>query len=115
MKVIKVPKPILLVNPETDKETGVSRSFADYLKCLPLSDLRWVSTYDHLKLRQSIREKIVGDKEVVELTQDEWRALMDCVRSPRLAYQADPQTVGQLIPFMDAIVNAEDSNVTANT
>jgi hypothetical protein len=131
MRHITVPSDVVLVHPHTSEpllqDNGNPEapvSFKRFLSSL-LSNPMWIESYDNLKSAKVIEDAIKTMNGTLSLPNDEWARLEVAAKHPRMVivsaagptivsgYGFHPQVSAQLLPLVEAVVNAtlsEDKN-----
>lgn len=129
-KFIKVPNPILLCDPLTgaplkdNKDEEVT--FKDFVMKL-MSNPIWMESYPRVRSANAIMEQLKLGKSVMVLDEEDWNTLKGAAENPKqlinnqftgaqtvTGYGWIPTCVPQLLPFIEAIVNASDKEPSEN-
>lgn len=109
MRYIPVPQAITLTDPVTG-DTGQMITFNQFVFHTLLNDAAFGNGYDSLKVGASIRKAVNESRETgtVKLDENDWENLVNVIKYPRNGFVGlMPVAVAQLLPFMDAIIEAQ--------
>ena len=110
IKVIVTPEPLQLRVPQPNgSEAEEEYPFSNFIQTL-LSQPRWGKDYKAIKVGVSIEKKVSeaspGDE--ILLSDEDWKLLRDSAAEPESGYGLHPYLLRQILPFFDAIVEAEE-------
>jgi len=114
-RYVIVPDPIMLHDPVTKEplkdEKGESKpqKFSEFIGKL-LFHPKWAENYKNIKSARAIDKEFANGAGVVQLAEEDWKKLHDLVENPsggQYGYHA--AVMPQLLPFLDAIMEAKDS------
>ena len=114
IKYITIPEPITLVEPTTKEplkdEKGETKpvAFSDFIGKLLFNPM-WAENYKSIKSAKAIDKAFSAANGVVQLAEEDWKKLKDLVENPKQGYGYHAAVMPQLLPFLDAIVEAKDS------
>lgn len=113
-RYIIVPEPILLVEPATKEplkdEQGETKpqTFADFIGKLLFNPM-WAENYKNIKSAKAIDKAVSKNEKVVQLAEEDWKKLKDVAENPKGSYGYHVAVMPQLLPFLDAIMEAKDA------
>lgn len=116
MRNIKVPKPIVLKNPVTDEdmldEKGRPRvvPFREFIMFVPLADPTWLSSIENVESGVKIAKLVkVFTEGLLPIEDGDFDKLKKTLEKPTTGQLAgfNPQVMGQLLEFFDAVREAE--------
>lgn len=117
IKYIIVPEPIKLLDPLskevlTDEKGDEAKpvTFADFL-AKQLFTPMWGENYKNAKSARAIERACEASNGVIQLAEEDWKKLRDALDSPTETpkYGFHPAVVRQLLPFIDAVMDAKDT------
>lgn len=125
-KFIRVPAPVNMVDPLTgnplkNQKDSNTVKFKDFVMTLMNNPL-WMESYLRVRSANMIMEQLKLDNNVMVLDEDDWTALKTAVENPKqlvnstfgaqtvIGYGWVPSCTPQLLPFIEAIICAEDKN-----
>ena len=111
-RVIPVPAPIAVVIGKDADGKPVTRSieFAAFVVESLLEDRRWGLDRTNLKRAAEVERAVIGESMSVRVSDLAWELLRDVASKPQFGPQGVGYAAGfgrQLLPFIDAICNAE--------
>ena len=101
MKFIKVPE--LAISTEGMEPTN----FKEFLCAVVLNDEVFGSGYQALKAATHIETAVECSNGVLEIHEADYKYLRAAIENPKPGY--NPRVARQLLPFLDAIANAQDA------
>lgn len=127
-RYIKVPDPVVLKNPEgeplveSDGTPKAPLTLKDIILKLMHNPL-WTESYNNIRAADAINRAVEKADGVIVLSEEDWKKLETAVQNPRtvvlgsggsqvivgLGYH--PAIVTQVLPLLDAIVNASSKPV----
>jgi hypothetical protein len=125
-RYVIVPEPITLLEPTTKEplkdEKGVVKpiAFYDFISKL-LFNPKWAENYKAIKAAKAIDKEFSGcindafgknGPGMVKLAEEDWKRLHDLVENPNGQYGYHSAVMPQLLPFLDAIMEASDKEPT---
>jgi len=115
IKYVTVPEPIMLHDPVTKEELkdekGVAKpqKFSDFIGKLLFNPM-WAENYKNIKSAKVIDEAFSNGSEVVQLAEEDWKKLKELIENPKqTGYGYHAAVMPQLLPFLDAIMEAKDA------
>lgn len=114
IKYVTVPEPIMLHDPVTKEdlkdEKGETKpqKFSDFIGKLLFNPM-WAENYKNIKSAKAIDKAFSNGSGVVQLAEEDWKKLKDLVENPKSGYGYHAAVMPQLLPFLDAIMDAKDS------
>ena len=120
IRYVIIPKPIALVDPSSkkplldapDKPTAPV-TFSDFVGKLLFNPI-WAENYKNIKSAKAVERAVDGAEPgtVATLAEEDWKKLRDIVENPKGGYGYHAAVMPQLLPFLDAIMEAEDKKTT---
>lgn len=115
MRYVKIPEPITLLEPTTKEplkdEKGETKpqKFSDFIGKLLFNPM-WAENYKNIKSARAIDRAFekAEPSTVVPLAEEDWKKLKDLVENPKGGYGYHAAVMPQLLPFLDAIIEASD-------
>jgi hypothetical protein len=113
IKHVIVPTPITLVEPTTkeplknDKGEIRPESLKDFVVKL-LFNPNWAENYKAIKSASAIDKAFSSKGPVVQVAEEDWKRLKDCLENPKGGYGYHTAVLPQLLPFFEAILHASD-------
>lgn len=106
-RVIIVPEPLELKVPGAQTEEYSFQSFVQTL----LSQPHWGKDYKAVRTGVSIENKVADAKpgSKIELAEADWELLRKSAETPENGFGLHPILLRQMLPFMDAVVQAEEA------
>jgi len=122
LKYITIPAAITLLEPTTKDplkdEKGIVKpvAFYDFIGKL-LFNPKWAENYKAIKAAKAIDRAFEKTQPgaVVQLAEEDWKRLHDLVENPSGQYGYHAAVMPQLLPFLDAIMEAGDKEPTPPT
>lgn len=117
-KYILNPGPVTLCNPADEQpiENADPISLGKFIRGSLLADQHWVSDLTWLRAKNAVMRATKpskGDQPYIELEADVYEKLVQVARNPQNGYQGySPFLFDQLLPFVEAIVDAKDKPPT---
>jgi len=114
IKYIAIPDPITLVEPTTKEplkdEKGETKpvAFSDFIG-KQLFNPMWAENYKNIKSAKAIDKAFSNGSGVAQLAEEDWKKLKDLVENPKSGYGYHAAVMPQLLPFLEAIVEAKDA------
>lgn len=116
IKHVTVPESILLHDPVTKEELkdekGVAKpqTFSEFIGKLLFNPM-WAENYKNIKSARAVDKAFDSAKPgtVVQLAEEDWKRLHDLIENPKGGYGYHAAVMPQLLPFLDAIMEAKDS------
>jgi hypothetical protein len=120
LKYVTIPEAITLLEPTTKEplkdEKGVVKpvTFYDFIGKL-LFNPKWAENYKAIKAAKAIDKAFekAAPKTVVQLAEEDWKRLHDLIENPAGQYGYHAAVMPQLLPFLDAIMEASDKEPTS--
>lgn len=107
MKYVKVPEAVVLTGYNGEK--GETIQFRDFLQRSLLNDQKFGSSYELLRAARKIEEALAQANGYLQLEDADWQVLREIAQTPTAGnYQTSTVVARQLVPFLDAIVQAGD-------
>lgn len=114
IKYVTIPEPITLVEPTTKEplkdEKGETKPvvFSDFIG-KQLFNPMWAESYKNIKSAKAIDKAFSNGSGVVQLAEEDWKKLKDLIENPKGSYGYHAAVMPQLLPFLEAIVEAKDA------
>jgi hypothetical protein len=114
IKYVVVPEPILLRDPVTKEELKDEKgevkpqTFSDFIGKLLFNPM-WAENYKNIKSAKAIDKAFSAVNGIVQLAEEDWKKLKDLVENPKGGYGYHAAVMPQLLPFLDAIMEACDA------
>lgn len=115
IKYVTIPEPITLLEPTTKEplkdEKGETKpqKFYDFVGKMLFNPM-WAESYKNIKSAKAI-DKAFEKAEpgaAVQLAEEDWKKLKDLVDNPKGGYGYHAAVMPQLLPFLDAIIEAKE-------
>lgn len=113
LRYVQVPGPIQVK--EGAEKVGEPMKFADFIKLVTNNPI-WAASYAAIKSMQAIEKALASSNGVMELAEEDWTRLKGAIETPQSTDAAGRSIPGygihtrflpQLVPFMDAIMDAK--------
>lgn len=114
IKYVTIPEPIMLHDPVTKEELkdekGVAKpqTFSEFIGKLLFNPM-WAENYKNIKSAKAIDKAFSVSNGVAQLAEEDWKKLKELVENPKGGYGYHAAVMPQLLPFLDAIMEAKDS------
>ena len=114
IKYVTIPEAITLLEPTTKEplkdEKGIVKpvTFYDFIGKQLFNPL-WAENYKNIKSAKAIDKAFSASNGVAQLAEEDWKKLKDLVENPKGGYGYHAAVMPQLLPFLDAIMEAKDN------